>query len=325
MIQFNYRCSGKRCCPNLISTPGEVVQVTPEVVDRWLATESPNNFRLLRTDFLASTQRESGGYLEIDTTTDYTGDVGNSIAVYNTTTGTMKTGMVTALSSPPTTITTDITWVPGTIIDYINDNTLRAGYYFEGQLTINNVMQDLTIKASPDSFGYGNLDVSGILRIMILLGKVGDYSSAVMKESGKSGKFTFAYRECWYGSSESFCEEGNTWYYCEAVRSEEQGSSLSDYAPDEVNTERPFFNSFAQPVYFAGLPFDLSFIMPDLPLTSPATELTVIIKQYNATGVEVGSDTETVTVDTLEGYLCSYRVDSGMIVASAIKLTIEIS
>ena len=325
MIYFNFRCSGKKCCPNLVSTPGEIVQVTPEIVNRWLATESPNNFRMLRTDFLASTQRESGGYLEIDTTTDYTGEVGNSISVYDVTTGTMKTGTVTSLSSPPTTITTDITWVPGTVIDYINDHTLRSGYYFEGQLTINNVLQDLTIKASADSFGYGNLDVSGIIRIMILLGKVGDYSSPIMKESGKSGKFTFAYRECWYGSSEAFCEEGNTWYYAEAVRSEEQGSDLSDYAPDELDSTKPFFNSFSQPVYFAGLPFDLSFIMPDLALTSPATELTVTIKQYNAAGVEVGSDTETVTVSTLEGYLCSYRVDPDMIVSSATKLTIEIN
>jgi hypothetical protein len=301
-----------------------VVQVTPEVINRWLATESPNNFRLLRTDFLANDQRESGGFLQIDLTTDYLGDVGNLISVFDVTTGTMKTGLVTALSSPPTTMTTDIVWIPGTVIDYLNDNILRAGYYFEGQLTINNVLQDITVKCHPDSFGYGNLDVSGVLRIMISLGKVGDYSSAIMKESGKSGKFTLAYREVWYGSSESYCEEGNTWHYCEAVRSEEEGSSLSEYAPDEINQDKPFFNSFAQPVYFAGLPFDLSFIIPDLPLTSPATDLTVTIKQYNASGTEVASDTETITLGTLEGYLNSYRIDPNIIVASAVKFTIKI-
>ena len=324
MIQFNYRCSGKKCCPNLISTPGEVIQVTPEIVNRWLATESPNNFRMLRTDFLAADQRESGGFLQIDTTTDYLGDVGNSISVYDVTIGLMKTGTVTALSSPPTTMTTDIIWVPGTVIDYINDYTLRAGYYFEGQLTINNVLQDLTIKASPDSFGYGNLDVSGILRIIISLGKVGDYTSSIMKESGKSGKFTFAYREVWYNSTESFCEEGNTWYYCEAVRSEEQGSSLSDYAPDEINTSKPFFNSFAQPVYFDGLPWDISFFNSDLPTTSPAMDITVTIKQENAAGVEVASTTETIPYGTLEGYLNSYAIRPGTAVDGAVRFKLKI-
>jgi hypothetical protein len=325
MIHYDYRCGNKKCCANLISTPGEIIQVTPELVNRWLATESPNNFRLLRTDFLASDQHESGGFIQIDTTTDYTGNVGNSISVYDATTGTMKTGTVTALSSPPTTITTDITWVPGTVIEYLNDNTLRAGYYFEGQLTINNVLQSLTIKAHPDSFGYADLDVSGILRIMILLGKVGDYSTSIMKESGKSGKFTFKYREVWYESAESYTDEGNTWYYCEAVRSEEEGSSLAEFAPDEINTSKPFFNSFAQPVYFVGLPFDLSFINSDLPTTSPAMDITVTIKQCNAAGGEVASNTEIIAYGTLEGYLNSYRVNPNMIVASATHLTIQIN
>lgn len=58
----------------------------------------------------------------------------------------------------------------------------------------------MTIVASPDSFGFADLDVSGILRIVTALGKAGNYTQALVRETNKSGKFQFEYRECWYAS-----------------------------------------------------------------------------------------------------------------------------
>jgi len=311
----------------LLNTPAHVIQVSPEVVSRWVATESPNNFQLQRKDIVITGQSETvaspSGYLALTLDSAYTGQVGNSISVYNSTNGAMYTGTITSIASPATNITTDIAWVTGMVITYLNDNTLKAGYYFEGRLTINNVVQSLTIIASPDSFGIADLDVSGVLRIVTTLVKTGDYSDTVIAEPTKSGKFTFEYRESWYGSNESYTAEGNTWYYVEAVRSIEQGSNMYDFLPSDAG-DAPFLNAFDKPVYFSGLPFDISFILPVLPITSPVTELTVILNRYNSTNLLLGTTTTVVVLDDLEGKVCSLLIDPAVIEDSAAYLTAEI-
>jgi hypothetical protein len=309
------------------SDPSHVVQVSPEIVSRYLATESPNNFRLLRTDFIVTGSASSGGSpetLELELSTEFTGGIGDVIAVYNATNGAMYTGSVTAISSPATTITTDIPWIAGMNISYLNDNTLKSGYYFEGKLTVNDVEQPLTVIATPDTFGVADLDISGILRIMVSLGKTADYSALIAAEPTKSGKFTFAYRECWYGEEGTYTEEGNTWYYVEAVRSVEQGSNLYEYMASEVQ-DAPFLNLFANPVYFEGLPFDLSFILPVLPVTSPPTELTVTINRYNAANTLLSTTSEQVAITDLEGKVNSLNIDPESIEEEAAYMTCEIT
>ncbi len=308
----------------ILSDPSHVIQVSPEIRSRLLATESPNNFRLQRKDFIVTFQSNSSGLLSIELSSDYTGIVGNSISVYNATNDSMYTGTVTTIASPATSIDTDIPWVAGMDIGYMNDNTKFGRYYFEGKLTVNDVVNSLTVIASPDSFGVADLDVSGILRIATSLGKTGDYTSLLTAEITKSGKFTFAYRQCWDGSSESYTEESNTWYYAEAVRSEEQGSNLYEYlytgAADGI-----FLNSFEQPIYFSGLPFDLSFVCPDLSIASPESQLQVVIKHYNASNTLLSSNTTLVDPVTIKGRVVSLNIDPAGIEATAAYMTAEIN
>jgi hypothetical protein len=183
-------------------------------------------------------------------------------------------------------------------------------------------VQTLTVIASPDTFGIADLDVSGILRIMVAVGKLTDYSEAVMAEYNKSGSFTFEYRGCWYGSDESWTAEGNTWYYVEAVRSIEQTGNLWDFVPTDTE-DAPFLNSFEQPVYFVGMPFDISFIVPPLG-GSPAPQLTINLKRYNAANVLLNSSIETVDPATLEGRVCSLRINPATIEATAAYMTVEV-
>jgi hypothetical protein len=324
----------------LISTPEYVEPLDPTIISRWLATESPNNFRLLRRDFIVIpfTSVSSGSKLRFQLSDSYTGSTSNAIAVYDFATNSMKVGTVTAIGTVTLAndlITTSIDFVAGTNILYMNDNTLYGGYYFEGQLTVNGVIYPLTIIASPDSFGYADLDVSGILRIVTSIGKVGDYSARIMKETTKSGKFNFEYRECWYGYTGSW--EGdvitspiasppimNTWYYGECVRSEEQGSNLHDYVATTLN-DAPFLNQFDQPVYFLGLPFDLSFIMPETIPVSPASDIIVTINVYDSANLLLHTITELVPVDLLEGYICSLNIDAALIPSGAAYFTAEIT
>ena len=159
---------------------------------------------------------------------------------------------------------------------------------------------------------------------MTSLGKTGDYTSLIQSETTKSGKFTFAYRGAWYGSDESYTQESNTWYYAEAVRSEEQGSNLYEYAPNDSG-DVEFLNSFDQPVFFPGLPFDLSFICPDMADSSPASQLQVILRHYNASNTLLSTNTTLVDPATVKGRVCSLSIDPSGIEESASHLTAEIN
>src|SRR5512137_1423631 len=103
----------------LISTPEYHEPTDLSVISRWLATESPNNFRLLREDYIVvlGTSVNSGGYLQFRLSSSYDGLVTNDIAVYDFTTNSMKVGTVTIINTAVVTddlITTDILWVAGT-------------------------------------------------------------------------------------------------------------------------------------------------------------------------------------------------------------------
>ena len=317
----------------LISTPACYTLTSPAGVFRWVATESANIFRLLRQDWMISSQANAGGYLQVVADGTFTGLEGDSIQVYNETTGEILSGEITAVAG--NTITTDITWVAGTVITYLNDNTLYQGFYFEGRLRINGILEDLTIYASTDRFGYADIDVSGLLRIKTSKTKIGEYTSDLTAETTKSGCFSFEYRPCWYGSEEEWIPEGGSisppsdeilWYYVEAVRSAEQGSNLQEYVADE-NSDVPFFNQFERPTYFYGLPFDISFILPKLEDTSPATQLTITKKIYNSLNVQLGSDIVTnIDITDLSGYLNSLNIDVSEIPEGAayMKVTVTI-
>jgi hypothetical protein len=330
----------------LISTPEHPEPLDPTIISRWVATESANNFRLQRRDYLIVSAASYGaGLLAITVAAGtYTGAAANIISVYNKTLDTIFVGEVQA-GSTTTIIYTDLDYIagfnPGDVElnplnqdAYLNDNTEFGGYYFEGRLTVNGILESFTIIASPDSFGFADLDVSGVLRIHTALGKIGDYSAIIMKETTKSGKFSFEYRGCWYGSSESWIPEGGSvsppsdeilWYYGECVRSEEQGSNLYEYVVNAMR-DAPFLNSFDRPILFLGLPFDLSFILPELSEVSPVTELIVTMKIYNIANTQLGVDIITyVPADALEGFINSLKIDPASIPDTADHLTIEVA
>ena len=318
----------------LISTPEYPDPLDPSVICRWVATESPNNFRLQRRDYILAGYSNVGGYLAFNPAPAYTGLVGYSVTVVDTL-GNTYTGLITNIGTPAA-IRTDILYASlAAPASYVNDNTEFEGYYFEGRLTINGYLYSLTIMASPDSKGFADLDVSGILRIVTALGKVGNYTTRIDKEYNKSGKFNFEYRGAWYGSNEAWEGVAITspptsppilidWYYAESVRSEEQGSNLHNYVADSLN-DAPFFNQFDQPVYFLGLPFDLSFILPEQAIVTPASHITVTLKIYNSNNLLLSTVVENIDADQLEGYVCSLNIDQATIPSGAAYLTAEIS
>jgi len=319
----------------LISTPVCSDPDDPSILYRWVATESPINFRLFRNDWSVIASADNGaGKLQITLDAAFIGAEDDVIAVYDFNTEQMYVGTLTNIAGDPV-LVTDIDWVAGMDIRYMNDNTLYQNYYFEGRVTINGIVSELTVIASPDTFGYANLDVSGVLQIATSLGKTGDYSELIMKEPTKSGNFSVEYRGKWLGGSTAYIEAdddapivspplGNTWYYGECVRSEEQGTNLHEYVPSDAQ-DAPFLNEFANPVYFLGLPFDLSFILPELVELSPLSDITVTLKIYNSLNTQLGGDiVTTVEADELEGYINSLNIDEATIPEGADHMTAEI-
>jgi len=324
--------------PELISTPEYPEPLDPLIICRWVATESPINFRLSRKDYAVTLSANNGGFLQITITPSPTvvlPVINDAIAVYDETTDAMFVGTLTDVTGYPVLIT-DIPWVDGMNITYMNDNTLHGGYYFEGRLTINDIVEPITVIASPDSFGYADLDVSGLLRIKTSLAKTGDYSELIMKEPTKSGNFSLEYRGRWYVASDAeiddYTPEGGIvsppcpilWYYGECVRSEEQGTNLHEYVVNEMR-DAPFLNLFDRPVFFRGLPFDLSFIIPELLEVSPIYDLIVTMKIYNSVNTQLLPDIVTyVPADDLEGFINSLNIDPTIIPVTADHMTVEI-
>jgi hypothetical protein len=314
----------------LLADPSHTNTSSPPVTSRWVATECQINFQLKRAEYnilnAGSTYYSPDDASAFELDVDYNGAVGDDVTVVDAS-GNTYTGEVLWIEAAGGTHQIIVGIAYATFADsvaYINKITGRENYYFEGRLTVNGVVQSLTVIASPNAAGIANLDVSGILRILVTIGKTGDNTATVMAETNKSGSFTFTYRGCWYGSEEAYTEEGNTWYYAEAVRSVEQGCNLYEYVPDDA-ADAPFFNTFERPVYFAGLPFDITFILPELAAVSPAAELTITRRHYDATNTLLSAVIENVTVSTMEGRICSLNIAPAGLEATAAYMTIEIA
>jgi hypothetical protein len=326
----------------VVSTPACEVTcdpaVVPPVYSYWLATESPNIFQLLRQDWLVTVGSAGPALLNFPEPAGFAGVVGDVISCHNHTTDAILTGEI--LNIAGNVIYTDIPFVTGMDIDYVNDNTLYAGFYFEAQLIINGITYPLKIIASPNRFGYADIDVSGVLRIVTSLGKDGDYSVpfgdplSIHKEETKSGRFEFEYRVRYFGKSSDetvnpfipLASPNIEWFYAECVRSEEQGSNLHEYVGSEC-TDAPFLNSFDKPVYFHGLPWDISFILPELYHSSPGVDITISVQFYNSYNTTIGAAlTKSLDVDALEidGHVVSLAIDSTLVPSGATYFTAEI-
>jgi hypothetical protein len=300
------------------------IESTPLVgSSRWVATESPVLFGLQRKDKSSLTTDNNAGFLRVHILDYLIADsfnIGESVSVHDATTDTMITGLVTDLAVDAG-VTFDIPYVAGMNIDYMNNNTMKPGYYFEAQLTINDLLNSLTVVASPDIYGYADIDISGILQTVILRGKSGDETvDGIVVENNKSGRFEVAFRECWYGSSESYTDEGNFWNYAEFVRTKSQSSNLEELTPDYVNESpagtfnysNPLCNLFEKPVFFRDLPFSLSYLQGMSELGSPppvSEQVKFILIQYFADGSVLGTKTIYTNVDANNmGRLCSVNI-----------------
>lgn len=101
-------------------------------------------------------------------------------------------------------------------------------------------------------------------------------------------------------------------------------TELPRQLPTAIN-DAPFLNLFDEPTYFLGLPFDLSFILPEQAIVSPESIITVTVRNYNSSNTLGTTFTAYVDVDSLEGFINSLTIDPTVVDADAVYLTIEIT
>jgi hypothetical protein len=93
----------------------------------------------------------------------------------------------------------------------------------------------------------------------------------------------------------------------------------------------PFLNQFDQPVYFLGLPFDLSFILPELGTVSPPTDIHVEIFVRDRSDTILytifDADVSLILPDgtSLDGFINSLLIDLPTLPVGAVYITAEIT
>ncbi len=313
----------------LVSTPACYNTADPSIVVRWVATDNPVVFSLQRRDYnvegyIAQITSPDGTAITLDR--EFTGMVGDNIIIID---AVGNTYLTTVLDAVTNIIVVDIahddfTQPPA----IVNNNTEYRNFHFEARVQINGKYSHMTVISAPNRLGYADIDVSSLLKIATSKRKDGDYISKITPEKSKSGKFYFEYRGVWWGSDEEWQQEMTdtspaepvTWNYVEAIRSEDQGANLSEYIASEID-DAPFLNTFERPVYYRGMPFDISFILPEIPYP----EIIVTIKAYDAQNKRVGIDiTQAIPSAGIQGYVHSLLISESDVPEGASYFTVSI-
>jgi hypothetical protein len=307
----------------VVSTPAAVIDATvsPAEVSYLVATESPVVFGIQRKDGIIVAVQSVISPPD-ETYIEYSGgfeaSVGDSIALYDSLNDVMINTTVLTVDSP-TEIIVDLAFDAryATDLTYFLNLTQRANYYLECRLKVNGTYQTTTMRFSPNTKGYVKADIAQFLSSEVTGEKTGNYIENSAAETNQSGSFTFEYRERYLGDTNTWTEEGNTWYYIFFVRSKEQGSNLYEYVAT-ANTEGAFVNIFEKIPWTVGTPLDIQFWW------NPAfAALKGTLKIYSAANVLL--DTITIALDTAcTGYLTSVKVSQDTIPELADHMTLEI-
>jgi len=307
----------------VVSTPAAVIDATvsPAEISRLVATESPVVFGIQRKDGipLAITATVSP---PDETNIEYSGGfeatVGDSIALYDSLNDVMINATVLTVVSVSEFVL-DLAYDARYDADltYFLNLTQRSNYYIECRLKVNGAYQATTMRFSPNTKGYVKADIAQFISSEIVNDKSGNYIEDSAAETNQSGSFTFEYRERYLGDSNTWTEEGNTWYYIFFVRSKEQGSNLYEYVAT-ANSEGAFVNMFEKIPWTIGTPLDVQFWW------NPAfASLKGTLKIYSAANVLL--DTITIPLDNAsKGYLTSVKISQDTIPSLADHMTIEI-
>lgn len=304
----------------LLSTPKQTIKGTG-LTSKWVATDSPVEFKLQRVDAFIASQSIVSGSLRVTysgAASNLVAHTGDKVLLLNSTLGYYAYATVSAVSGLNVTTSLAFTASDSRTFDTLVFYDRSLNYFFEALLYVNGVQQSYPIEVSPDPLGRATLDVSGYLYAYVSSAKSGEYLQPFTAEVNQSGRFELDIRDNFLGAtSTEYYRVPDTYYYVKAIRTMEQGGNLSEFVPN-LAAKSKFFNAYETPPAALGLPFDISFIYSEL-----LAGKTVQLKEeyYDSQNTKLGDKTTNVSADQI-GRLVSYSVDTTNInpLTSRIKL-----
>lgn len=304
----------------LLSTPKQTIKGTG-LTSKWVATDSPVEFKLQRVDAFIASQSIVSGFLRVTysgAASNLVAHTGDKVLLLNSALGYYAYATVSAVSGLNVTTSLAFTASDSRTFDTLVFYDRALNYFFEALLYVNGVQQSYPIEVSPDPLGRATLDVSGYLYAYVSSAKSGEYLRPFTAEVNQSGHFELDIRDNFLGAtSTEYYRVPDTYYYVKAIRTMEQGGNLSEFVPN-LAAKSKFFNAYETPPAAFGLPFDISFIYSEL-----LAGKTVQLKEeyYDSQNTKLGDKTTNVSADQI-GRLVSYSVDTTNInpLTSRIKL-----
>lgn len=169
-------------------------------------------------------------------------------------------------------------------VGYLNINNIKPGYYVECRIKygIDPVHPKfINPLYSPSMKGATRADLAPFLKTLLDFKDTYNYTDASFSDTSISQSYQLSYREVWTGGNGQWFDSPYPLYVVRAAMQlgEPNNGNMAKYVPFQAVTNPAdkalFLTNFKQPIYWQGLPFEISFIYSeDLIDKALAVELT---------------------------------------------------
>jgi hypothetical protein len=139
---------------------------------------------------------------------------------------------------------------------FLNIPNTKPGYTI--QLYVNDAMAEYT----PANNGQTNADISGYLQTLVSARDAFGYDVPAYLDTNRFAPYTLKYRETWNNHVGQLQQSPDTLYatYSAKQLGDLYGGNMAEYVTFPSDYQAKWLSGFASPIYWDGLPFDLSFI-----------------------------------------------------------------
>jgi len=248
-----------------------VVPIAGGNVSRWNAAFNPIVINYQRKDFAIVSISQLGSQIAVKTSVTLTSDQFNkgiNDGVY------FKSPKYEYYGNPVSYNPTD-----GFIFDYLylgddtegylNVNSIKPNFFVQTEITSGNnpIKKDVLVaEHSPNNDGHTRADLSPYLQSLLSPDETYNYLSPNYKDYNLGGSYTIRYREVWDGGNTEWFSAPYPLYYTYAAMQlgDKYGGNMAQYIPfltvPNNSLKAKFLSGFDKPVFWSGLPFELSFI-----------------------------------------------------------------
>ena len=269
------------------------------------AIKNPTVFTFQRKDVSVLKVNDNGsGYCRVFSHSLITFSINSSVYLES---GLYKdTGIITdiGVESGVNYVDLDVDYITDTTGGFINIASDRKNYEVQVRIyygLYNFELYPYTLKSAVDTTGLAIVDVSSALRYICTKNININYDYVSSQDLGNCGLFYIEYREVWKNSEGAWVEIRNDWQYNYAVLQPPRPMYNNIMEKKELSFSRDteFLTMFAEPNYYEGYPFSISFFS-DILFISSLLQFEKIVRYKNIN--KVLRTTETTDLQTANGF-----------------------